>query len=79
MVSFRRLVLKRPYQGAEHFSQALALGENWSQVDHRQDADAFCQKQMRFQLFQGALRDSQMLYEAAGVFPPVTFGNVGRH
>src|SRR6202171_1770076 len=34
---------------------------------------------MRFQLFQRALWYSQMLHEIAGVFPPVTFRNMGRH
>jgi len=78
MASFRGLVLQRPYQRAKHFAQALALGENWLQIEHRDDTNTFCQKQVRFQLLQGALGDSQMLYEVAGVFSPVTFRNVGR-
>jgi hypothetical protein len=78
MASFRGLVLQRPHQCAKHFSQALALGENWLQIEHWHDTDTFCQKQMRFQFRQGALRDSQMLNEVPGVFSPVTFGNVGR-
>jgi len=77
MASFRRLVLQRAYQRAKHFAQALALGENWLQIEHRHDTDAFCQKQMRFQFLQGALGDSQMLYEVAGVFSSMTFRNVG--
>jgi len=79
MVSFRRLFLQRPYQSAKHFAQALALRENRLQIQHRQDADALRQKQMRFELFQRALRDSQMLHEVAGIFLPVTFRNIGRN
>src|SRR5437879_4651953 len=77
MASFRRLVLQRPYQGAKHFAQALALRENRLQIQHRQDANALRQKQMRFELFQRALRDSRMLHEASGIFSPVTFRNIG--
>src|SRR6266436_6755155 len=34
---------------------------------------------MRFRLFERALRDSQMLHEIAGIFPPVAFRNIGRN
>ncbi len=73
------LFLQRPYQNAKHFAQALALDENRLQIQRWQDTDALGQKQVRFQLFQRALRDSQMLHEAAGIFPTVTFRDIGRN
>jgi hypothetical protein len=77
--SLGSLVLQRPYQSPNHFAQTLASHERRLEVDLRQDAHALRQKQMRFQLFQRALRYPQMLHEAASIFPPVTFRDIGWH
>jgi hypothetical protein len=77
MASFHGLLLQRPYQSAKHFAQALALNKNWLQIQHWQYAYALRQKQVRFQLFQRALRDSQMLHEVAGILAPMAFRNIG--
>jgi len=71
--------LQRPDERSEHLANRFAPRQRRIDLSLARHANAHCKQQMRFELLQRTLRDSQVLNEAARVLSTMTFRDIRRN